>query len=80
MKDIYALLPSHCHYVFAELYVPEVMYFFGNRICPWNWTGVNWTDTFGLIMAATLPTGVEVPPTDPQSAVAQVVCYLIWCA
>ncbi|KAK7684405.1 hypothetical protein QCA50_012352 [Cerrena zonata] len=72
VKDIYDVLPSHCHYVFTELYVPELLYFIGNRISPWITAGVNWTETFKTILESALPNGVMVPPTDPESAVARV--------
>ncbi|KAK7683267.1 hypothetical protein QCA50_013529 [Cerrena zonata] len=79
MKDIDALFPPHLRYLWREKYIPEVLFYVGARLEPWNLSGINWNDFLHSLWEEIMPHVREwgVPSTHPQSAVAMIVMQRI---
>lgn len=78
IKDIYELFPGpEYRYLWAEKFIPEMLYFTGNRLDIWNATGVNWPMSFRTIWENVMPDSVaeNIPRTDPHSSLATIVSY-----
>lgn len=39
-------LSQHYRYLWKTRFVPDIIYFISNHLCPWNTAGINWVDFF----------------------------------